>query len=144
MLRGILYETVLTDAEGAIVRLLPESPVYQGHFPGYPITPGVCLVQIALELIEEMAGQAGHDELKGQAGHDELKGQAGHDELKGRAGDDGKAARLVAAKNIKFVAPVFPAEGTELRFNLSGKDGNWSVDVYNGEVLSAKMSLVVE
>ena len=135
MLRGILYETVLTDAEGAIVRLLPESPVYQGHFPGYPITPGVCLVQIALELIEEMAGQAGHDELKGQAGHDELKG---------RAGDDGKAARLVAAKNIKFVAPVFPAEGTELRFNLSGKDGNWSVDVYNGEVLSAKMSLVVE
>ena len=126
MLRGILYETVLTDAEGAIVRLLPESPVYQGHFPGYPITPGVCLVQIALELIEEMAGQAGHDELKGQAG------------------DDGKEARLVAAKNIKFTSPVIPEEGMELRFKLSGKDGNWSVDVYNGEVLSAKMSLVVE
>ena len=110
MLRGILYETVQADPGGATVRLLPGSPVYQGHFPGYPITPGVCLVQIALELIGEMAGQAG----------------------------------LVAAKNIKFTSPVIPEEGMELRFNLSGMDGNWSVEVYNGEVLSAKMSLVVE
>ena len=62
MLRGILYEIVQADDLGATVRLLPESAVYAGHFPGYPITPGVCLVQIALELIAEMAGQAGHDE----------------------------------------------------------------------------------
>ena len=59
MLQGILYETIAVDAAGASVRLLPESPVYRGHFPGYPITPGVCLVEIALELMEEMAGQAG-------------------------------------------------------------------------------------
>jgi len=51
MLREILYELVQTDAAGATIRLLPESPVYQGHFPGYPITPGVCLVEIALELM---------------------------------------------------------------------------------------------
>ena len=55
MLRGILYETVSSDATGATVRVLPDSPVYQGHFPGYPITPGVCLVEIALELISERA-----------------------------------------------------------------------------------------
>ena len=54
MLRGILYETVQADADGATIRLLPESPVYQGHFPGYPITPGVCLVEIALELMGEV------------------------------------------------------------------------------------------
>ena len=57
MLRGILYETVQVDAGGATIRLLPESPVYQGHFPGYPITPGVCLVEIALELLSEQAGR---------------------------------------------------------------------------------------
>ena len=51
MLQGILYETIAVDATGATIRLLPESPVYQGHFPGYPITPGVCLVEIALELM---------------------------------------------------------------------------------------------
>ena len=57
MLRGMLYETIQVDATGATVRLLPESPVYRGHFPGYPITPGVCLVEMAVELIAEMAGQ---------------------------------------------------------------------------------------
>ena len=53
----MLYETIQVDATGATVRLLPESPVYRGHFPGYPITPGVCLVEMAVELIAEMAGQ---------------------------------------------------------------------------------------
>ena len=54
MLEGILYETIAVDADGATIRLLPESPVYKGHFPGYPITPGVCLVEIALELMGEV------------------------------------------------------------------------------------------
>ena len=54
MLRGLLYEIVSSDAAGATLRLLPDSPVYQGHFPGYPITPGVCLVEIALELMGEV------------------------------------------------------------------------------------------
>jgi 3-hydroxyacyl-[acyl-carrier-protein] dehydratase len=116
MLRGILYETVSVDAAGATIRLLPESPVYKGHFPGYPITPGVCLVEIALELMEEMADQVGHD---------------------------GKP-RLVAAKNIKFTSPVIPSETTELRFNISGEGVGRTVEILAGETLCAKMSLTVE
>jgi len=27
--------------------------IYQAHFPGNPITPGVCIIQIAKELLEE-------------------------------------------------------------------------------------------
>ena len=127
MLRGILYEIVSSDAAGATIRLLPDSPVYQGHFPGYPITPGVCLVEIALELIGEMAGQAGHD------------GKADHD---GTAGRDGKV-RLVAAKNIKFTSPVIPSERTELRFNLAGEGADRTVDILSGETLCARMSLTV-
>ena len=130
MLRGILYDIVTVDGSGVTLRLLPESPVYKGHFPGYPITPGVCLVEMALEAIGQMADQVGHD---GRT--------AGHD---GRTvGHDGPV-RLVAAKNIKFSSPVFPGEGTELRFNISGEGENWSVEIFNGEVLSAKMSLTVE
>ena len=115
MLQGILYETIAVDTAGATVRLLPESPVYRGHFPGYPITPGVCLVEIALELIAEMAGQAGHD---------------------------GKV-RLVAAKNIKFTSPIIPTSGTELRFNLGGEGSERTVEILSGETLCAKMSLSV-
>ena len=115
MLRGILYETVSIDTGGAVVRLLPDSPIYQGHFPGWPITPGVCLVQIALELMEEMAGQAGHD---------------------------GKV-RLVGAKNIKFTSPIIPTEGTELRFNVGGEGCERTVEILSGEKLCAKMSLTL-
>ena len=115
MLQGILYETIAVDAAGATVRLLPESPVYQGHFPGYPITPGVCLVEIALELIAEMADQVGHDEK----------------------------VRLVGAKNIKFTSPIIPTEGTELRFNLGGEGSERTVEILSGDTLCAKMSLTV-
>ena len=30
--------------------------IYQAHFPGQPITPGVCLLQIARELLEDHCG----------------------------------------------------------------------------------------
>ena len=122
MLQGILYELVSVDAAGATIRLLPESPVYKGHFPGYPITPGVCLVEIALELIAEMADQVGHDER-----------EVGHDER----------VRLVGAKNIKFTSPIIPAEGMELRFNLGGEGSERTVEILSGETLCAKMSLSV-
>ena len=122
MLQGILYETIVVDADGATVRLLPESLVYQGHFPGYPITPGVCLVEIALELIAAMADQVGHDERK-----------VGHDEK----------VRLVGAKNIKFTSPIIPTEGTELRFNLGGEGSERTVEILSGDTLCAKMSLTV-
>lgn len=34
------------------VRMNPAHPIYQVHFPGNPITPGVCLVQMAEEILE--------------------------------------------------------------------------------------------
>lgn len=30
-----------------------DHPIYKAHFPEKPITPGVCIIQIAQELIEE-------------------------------------------------------------------------------------------
>ncbi len=31
--------------------------IYSAHFPGRPITPGVCIVQIAKELMEELTAK---------------------------------------------------------------------------------------
>ncbi len=56
MLENILYETVALEPSAAVIRILPESPVYAAHFPGYPITPGVCLVQMGLELLSKVKG----------------------------------------------------------------------------------------
>ena len=33
------------------VKFNPEHFIYQAHFPGNPVTPGVCLVQIATEIL---------------------------------------------------------------------------------------------
>lgn len=38
------------------IRLNPESEIYKAHFPGMPITPGVCIIQIASELLQEALG----------------------------------------------------------------------------------------
>ena len=51
MLEGYLYETVSREEGCATVRLLSDCPIYKAHFPTFPITPGVTLVQIALELM---------------------------------------------------------------------------------------------
>ena len=34
------------------VRIHPEWPIYNAHFPGHPITPGVCIVQMVQELLQ--------------------------------------------------------------------------------------------
>jgi len=34
----------------------PLHPLYAGHFPGHPVTPGVCFIQTATELLAEAVG----------------------------------------------------------------------------------------
>jgi 3-hydroxymyristoyl/3-hydroxydecanoyl-(acyl carrier protein) dehydratase len=36
--------------------LLPDHPVFEGHFPGHPIVPGVLLLDFALREIERVHG----------------------------------------------------------------------------------------
>jgi 3-hydroxyacyl-[acyl-carrier-protein] dehydratase len=51
------YHIISTEtADGTLrykVRLNPAHPLYLVHFPGNPITPGVCLVQMATEILEQ-------------------------------------------------------------------------------------------
>jgi len=41
----------------AVLRTNPEHPIYKAHFPGSPITPGVCIIQAAGELLENKLGR---------------------------------------------------------------------------------------
>ena len=40
------------------IHLNPESLIYKAHFPEQPITPGVCITQIAVELAEIIVGHS--------------------------------------------------------------------------------------
>lgn len=42
----------------ALLKLNSEHKIYKAHFPGHPITPGVCIIKIFTELIEERIGQS--------------------------------------------------------------------------------------
>lgn len=54
------YLYTITRADSAektyTVRLLKDCTIYRAHFPGEPITPGVCIVQMAKELMELHTG----------------------------------------------------------------------------------------
>jgi 3-hydroxyacyl-[acyl-carrier-protein] dehydratase len=51
-----LFEIVEISGNGssfsATIKIFPDHIVYKGHFPGYPVTPGVILLQIVHELLE--------------------------------------------------------------------------------------------
>lgn len=46
----LAYDVTLPDARFEIL-LREDCPIYAAHFPGMPITPGVCIVQMAAELL---------------------------------------------------------------------------------------------
>lgn len=39
------------------VKLDADDVIYTSHFPGHPITPGACIIQMALELTEKIVGK---------------------------------------------------------------------------------------
>lgn len=55
-LKNNLYKIEKIDREGGRVEisLIPDCEIYKAHFPEEPITPGVCIIQTASELLEEI------------------------------------------------------------------------------------------
>ena len=47
------------DAENYLctITLNPQHPIFEGHFPNNPITPGVCMMQIIKNITEEITGK---------------------------------------------------------------------------------------
>lgn len=45
------------DSYTCRVQLNAGHPIYSVHFPDNPVTPGVCLIQIATELLEQKYGK---------------------------------------------------------------------------------------
>jgi 3-hydroxyacyl-[acyl-carrier-protein] dehydratase len=50
----IVSQQKLEGVDTFRVRIHPEWPIYKAHFPGHPITPGVCIVQMVQELLQTL------------------------------------------------------------------------------------------
>ncbi len=57
MLKGDFYTVLKKEhGEGELlynIKLNSEHPIYSGHFPDVPVTPGVCQVEIIKECLED-------------------------------------------------------------------------------------------
>ena len=53
----IVSESVTESGRDYNIVLDAEHFIYKAHFPGEPITPGVCIMQIAVELLSLHCGQ---------------------------------------------------------------------------------------
>ena len=56
MLQGDFYTISSMSVEGnsldAVIDLNVNHAIFEGHFPGQPVVPGVCMMQIVKELVE--------------------------------------------------------------------------------------------
>lgn len=58
-LNNNLYRITSADpaASSYTLELIPDCVIYRAHFPGLPITPGVCIIQAAAELLSLHLGR---------------------------------------------------------------------------------------
>lgn len=52
----IISQTATDSVTTFHVLLLADHPVYRGHFPGNPVSPGVCNMQMIKECAEQLIG----------------------------------------------------------------------------------------
>lgn len=52
------YEKTESGSFTAQISLNKDHDIFKGHFPGNPVTPGVCMMQIVKELTEEFTGSS--------------------------------------------------------------------------------------
>jgi FabA-like domain. len=127
-LKNNLYKIISKEEVNSIfnytVELNPSCVIYQAHFPGEPITPGVCIVQIGKEVIEDLL-------LEQSSASRRLE--------------------IIKAKNIKFLSIISPNETPILTYQvrkLGFSDDNMTIEtqiVVNSDDKSmAKISLVLK
>jgi 3-hydroxyacyl-[acyl-carrier-protein] dehydratase len=61
MLQGDFFHITELETAGnavkAMLRLNTAHPIFEGHFPGQPVVPGVCMMQMAKEIAEQVLGK---------------------------------------------------------------------------------------
>ena len=58
MLQGDFFDLSFTPVTSrsvlATFNINPSHPIFEGHFPGQPVVPGVCMMQMLKELLEKV------------------------------------------------------------------------------------------
>ncbi len=97
------------------VRLIPESVIFQAHFPGEPIMPGACIVQMVQELFISWSHQ------------------------------DVEIAKIVNLKFLSVIKPdeVLDLDVSLKIKKQEGNQVHINADIVKGEVTYTRMSLLL-
>lgn len=57
MLLNDLYTLEAVGASHIVLALNAAHPIFRGHFPGQPVVPGACELQIVREMLSHVAGK---------------------------------------------------------------------------------------
>jgi 3-hydroxyacyl-[acyl-carrier-protein] dehydratase len=55
-LRNQMYQVVSSEDKRVTVSLRAEHFIFKAHFPGNPVMPGVCILQMIGEMMEDIVG----------------------------------------------------------------------------------------
>ena len=127
LLRNNLYTVTQKEVDGLkghfVLELNPSCFIYQAHFPDEPITPGVCIVQMGKELLEELL----EEHLQKKVG-----------------------LEICKVKNVKFLSVISPNETTVITYQMKkvemsedGSEMKAQMVITSGEDAKAKISLVL-
>lgn len=127
LLRNNLYTVTQKEVDGLkghfVLALNPSCFIYQAHFPGEPITPGVCIVQMGKELLEELL----EEHIQKKVG-----------------------LEICKVKNVKFLSVISPNETTVITYQMKkvelsedGSEMKAQMVITSGEEAKAKISLVL-
>ena len=126
-LRNNLYTVTEKKVDGLTghfeLALTPSCFIYQAHFPGEPITPGVCIVQMGTELLEDLLCEGLQKKVK---------------------------LEICKVKNVKFLSGISPNESTVINYLMKkvemsedGSEVKAQMVVTSGDEAKAKISLVL-
>lgn len=116
----------------AEVEFLPENPVYKGHFPGMPITPGVLLLTVAREIVEKVLRISVMPKIEKTD-----NAVAADQKIVNKEYDNAEEEYIVMewAKNVKFLQVLTPDCGP-VRFVISElsleRESGLAIDPVNG------------
>lgn len=115
-LKNELYIIKNIENNSCRIELLRDSRIYKAHFPEQPITPGVCIIQIATELLTEIHGV------------------------------NFELSKVSNAKFLAVINPDYSKEVTynlkKITINEEDNSAKVSVEVTDKEIVFAKLSLV--
>ncbi|MBL0181044.1 MAG: 3-hydroxyacyl-ACP dehydratase [Chitinophagaceae bacterium] len=88
--------------------------IFEGHFPGQPVVPGVCMMEMVKEILEQVTGKKTNlvkaQEMKFLAVIDPARNNLISADIKYTAGEDG---------SINVIASFFKEELIHFRFKGS-------------------------